>query len=176
MSEILTRTNAKTVNLDGVGGSGQVDLTSSEIAGMLHKAKPEVYFAGMCFIAGQYTHKAISQLLYKSIRDGEITFITKPFEDRNKFTFNGICELVCLEVFGGNVCKACNGTKNDETLNDCITCNGSGHINPTDSYRADYCQADNWIRWSPIYEHLYSLVHGWVSEASRLVSDEANDG
>ena len=158
-SEILIRTNAKTVSLDGVGGCGQVELTSNEIAGMLHKASPEVYFAGMCFIAGQYTDKAISLLLFKSIQEGELKFTTKPFDDRNKFTFKAMTELVCLEVFGGNVCKACNGSKNDEGLGDCVTCRGSGHINPTDSYRADYCQADNWCRWSPIYENLYQLVN-----------------
>ena len=57
-SEILIRTNAKTVSLDGVGGCGQVELTSNEIAGMLHKASPEVYFAGMCFNPGSLYFKA----------------------------------------------------------------------------------------------------------------------
>ena len=151
--EILCRTNAGTINLDSTGG-GRPELTASEVAGILHGESEGVYLTGMCYITGQVSEAKLSGFLYDEIKSGVIRVRKKREVERDKPIFARMCQLSVREAIGGNICPICRGTKHDENMKNCVTCNGTGHLNPTDNWRSEYCFADDWSYWKPSFNTL----------------------
>jgi hypothetical protein len=174
--EILCKTNPKTINFEMSGRTGEAELTSTELASMLHGLSDGAYLVGMC-VHGQYTQEKVANHVYDLIKSGEIKIKEKRSHEIDKPILTMMALLAVKEVISGNKCPACNGTKLDSTMiKDCCTCSGTGILNPTQSWRARYCRADDWSYWRAEYDKLYGKINEWLHDSmNKIYSEQSSD-